>query len=97
MYSTPIDLPSSYLRSAVEASLDIKKGSDGTKQGLPSSPQQERAGLHGQLDNGRHERGEREWQRGPAQALKLSTSLDRGMFGSVRSIFYIEVFQQNVR
>ncbi len=25
MYSTPVDLSSSYLRSAVEASLDIKK------------------------------------------------------------------------
>ncbi len=32
MYSTPVDLSFFYLRSAVEASLDRKKGSDGTKQ-----------------------------------------------------------------
>ncbi len=32
MYSTPVDLSFFYLRSAVEASLDTKKVSDGTKQ-----------------------------------------------------------------
>jgi hypothetical protein len=37
MYSTgPIDLSFSYLRSAVEDSLDIKKGSYGTKQNFNS-------------------------------------------------------------
>jgi hypothetical protein len=32
MYSTPVDLSFSYLRSAVEASLDIKKGSGRSEQ-----------------------------------------------------------------
>ncbi len=32
MYSTPVDLSFSYLRSAVEACLDIKKGSGRSEQ-----------------------------------------------------------------
>ncbi len=57
MYSTQVDLSFSYLRSAVEASLDIKKVQMEPNRVYPV-PQQERAGRHGQLGNGRHERGE---------------------------------------